>query len=103
MVIIETITVIITTTPRPIGIELVAVQSQILDNAPAGTVIATVQVTMSDGSFFTGTLTSSDPFFAVSGMDIVTARQLTPADDGTHTTIITALQGGGGVAMSLSL
>ncbi len=101
MVIIATITVAITTTPRPIGIELVAIQSQILDNAPAGTVIASAVVTMSDGSMFTGTLTSSDPFFAISELDIVTASALTSADDGTHTTTITAHQGGKSLSVRL--
>ena len=51
---------------------------------------------MSDGSQFAGTLTSSDTsgFFAISGLNIVTARALTSADDGTHSTTITASQGG---------
>jgi hypothetical protein len=75
------------------------------DNAPAGTVLTTATVTMSDGSQFKGTLTSSDTsgFFAISGLNIVTARALTPADDGTHSTTITAFQGGQSVSMELSI
>jgi hypothetical protein len=50
---------------------------------------------MNDGSVFAGTLTTSDTtFFAISGLNITTAHQLTTADDETHTTSITATQGG---------
>ena len=63
------------------------------DNAPAGTVIATVEVTMSrSGSPFTGRLVSSNPLFTFRGMNVVLARALVPKDDGIHNTRITALQ-----------
>jgi hypothetical protein len=80
----------------PVALTLTLANPTVPDNAPAGTVLATVNVTMSqDGSQFTGALTVSDTtgFFALSGMKIVTARALTSADDGTHTTVITASQG----------
>jgi len=90
----------------PVGLTLVLANQAFPDNAPAGTVFATANVTMSqDGSQFSGTLTVSDTtgFFAVSGMKIVTARALTSADDGTHTTEITAHQSGQSVSARLSI
>jgi hypothetical protein len=48
-------------------------------------------VKTSDGSPFTGTLAiAGDSIFAVSGMQVVLARGLTPADDGVHNAMITA-------------
>jgi hypothetical protein len=79
----------------PTAITLSPASPTIPDNAPAGTVIATANVTMSDGSQFQGTLTSSvTDFFAISGLNIVTTRAVTSADDGMHSTVITATQGG---------
>lgn len=90
----EKLTVTVPPPPvQPTEITFTPVALSIQDNAPAGTVIATASVVMSDGSQFTGALTSSDPFFGISGMNIVTARALTAADDGKHTTTITAHQG----------
>ena len=63
------------------------------DNAPAGTVLATVKVTMSrSGAPFTGRLVSSNPLFTFRGTDLVLARAYTPKDLGIHTATITALQ-----------
>ena len=63
------------------------------DDLPAGTVLATVTVTMSPPrAAFSGALVSSDPMFAFQGMHVVLARALTKADDGLHKTRITALQ-----------
>jgi hypothetical protein len=65
----------------------------IRDDLPAGTVIATVTVTMSPpGATFSGALVSSNPMFAFQGTHVVLARALTKADDGPFTTRITALQ-----------
>jgi hypothetical protein len=90
--------------PHPTAISLSPVNTTIADNSPAGTRLATAAVTMSDGSKFTGTLTTSNTdFFAVSGLDIVTARALSAADDGTQTTVITATQGGQSFSMSFSI
>lgn len=86
---------------QPTAITLTPVALSIQDNAPAGTVIATASVVMSDGSQFTGALTSSDPFFAISGMNIVTSRALTVADDGQHNTTITAHQGNQNISARL--
>jgi hypothetical protein len=52
----------------PVAITLSPAAATIADNAPAGSLIATTNVTMSDGSQFAGTLTTSDTnLFAVSG------------------------------------
>ena len=81
--------------PSPTGITLSSRNPTIADNAPAGSLLATATVTMSDGSQFAGTLTTSDTnFFAISGLNIVTARAFKSVDDGTHSTVITASQGG---------
>jgi hypothetical protein len=90
--------------PTPTAITLSPASTTIADNAPAGTLLATATVTMSDGSQFTGTLTTSNTnIFAISGMHIVTARALTPADDGTQSTIITASQGSQALSMEFSI
>ena len=63
------------------------------DDTPAGTMIATVKVTMSrSGAPFTGRLVSSNALFAFRGMNVVLARSLARKDDGIHNTRITALQ-----------
>jgi hypothetical protein len=88
----------------PTTITLSPANPTIPDNTPAGTVIATTNVTMSDGSQFQGTLMSSDTnFFAISGLNIVTARAVTSADDGMHSTVITATQGGQAFSTGFSI
>ncbi len=88
----------------PTAITLSPASATIPDNAPAGTVIATANVTMSDGSQFTGTLTTSNTsFFAISGLNIVTAQALTSANDGTQSTVITAVQGSQALSKEFSV
>ena len=88
----------------PTAITLALASATIPDNAPAGTLIATANVTMSDGSQFAGTLTTSNTsFFAISGMNIVTAQALTSANDGTQSTVITASQGSQSLTKEFSL
>ena len=90
--------------PTPTAITLSPASATIPDNSPAGTVIATAAVTMSDGSQFAGTLTTSNTsFFAISGLNIITARALTSADDGTQSTVITASQGSQSLSMEFSI
>jgi hypothetical protein len=91
--------------PTPTAITLSPASATTPDNAAAGTVLTAATVTMSDGSQFAGTLTSSDTsgFFAISGLNIVTARALTSADDGAHSTTITASQSGQSVSMEFSI
>jgi hypothetical protein len=88
----------------PTAITLSPASPTIPDVTPAGTVIATANVTMSDGSQFQGTLMSSDTnFFAISGLNIVTARAVTSADDGMHSTVITAMQGSQALSTEFSI
>jgi hypothetical protein len=90
--------------PSPTAITLSPASPTIADNMPAGTVLATAHVTMSDGSQFAGKLSTSDTnLFAISGLNIVTARALTSADDGAHSTVITASQGGQSFSMEFSV
>src|SRR5262249_13639724 len=90
--------------PSPTAITLSPASATIPDNAPAGTLIGTANVTMSDGSQFTGKLSTSDTnLFAISGLNIITARALTSTDDGAHSTVITASQGGQSFSMEFSV
>ena len=76
------------------ALALTVLVPKIPDNAPAGTVVATAQVTMAPaGAKFSGALVSSNPLFAGRGTDIVLTRALTAADDAAvvHATI-TAVQ-----------
>jgi hypothetical protein len=95
---------VVNSVATPTGITLSPASATVPDNTPAGTVIATANVTMSDGSLFQGTLTTSDTgFFAISGLNIVTARAVTSGDDGTRSTVITASQGGRALSMEFSI
>jgi hypothetical protein len=88
----------------PTAITLTPASVTIPDNAPAGTLVATANVTMSDGFQFRGTLTTINAnLFAISGMNIVTARALTAADDGAFSTVITASQGGQAFSVEFSV
>jgi hypothetical protein len=65
------------------AITLTPTSVTVADNVPAGTVRAAATATMSDRSQVSGTLTiSNTDFFVISGLDMVTARALTSADDG---------------------
>jgi hypothetical protein len=91
-------------TPTPTAMLLTLASATIPDNASAGTLIATANVTMPDGSQFAGVLTTSDTnFFAISGLNIVTARAFTSADDGAKSTVITATQLGQSFSMEFSV
>ena len=76
------------------GVSLSVVTPQLLDNAPAGTVVATATVTMSPATAqFTGVLVSSNPLFAFNRMNVVLGRALGGAsDDGSQDATITAVQ-----------
>lgn len=75
------------------AVSLSGVTAQLLDNAPAGTVVATATVTMSPAAAqFTGVLVSSNPLYAAQGMKVVLARDLAASDDGTQNATITAVQ-----------
>jgi hypothetical protein len=84
----------VVTSGVPTGITFSPPTPSLLDSSPAGTLIATASVAMSNGPAFSGNLTSSNTnLFAISGLNINTARAITTADSGT-TTSITATQNG---------
>jgi hypothetical protein len=72
------------------------------DNLQAGTVIAAVSVSMSDGSTFVGDL-DAEPASVVriAGNNLVLARDLVPADGGEDTWTVTAEQDGIQVSQDL--
>lgn len=77
----------------PTKVTIIPNRTKTPDNAPAGTILATVKVTMSrPGAPFTGLLVSSNPLFTFRGMSVVLARANTSKDLGIHTVRITALQ-----------
>jgi hypothetical protein len=74
------------------------------DNAPRRHCDCDCQCRCQTALKFAGVLTTSDTnFFAMSGLNIVTARAYTSADDGTYSTVITASQGGQSVSMEFSI
>jgi hypothetical protein len=75
--------------PPPTAITLTPASVTIADNVPTGTPLAAAAVTKSDGAQFSGTLTTSyTDFFAIAGLDIITARALSCGDDRVHATVI---------------
>jgi hypothetical protein len=88
-------TIPVQVTATPTGVMFTPTAASLPDNAASGTVVATVSVSMSDGSAFAGTLAASPAgTVAVSGNKLVLARGLTPADDGSHQWSIAATQNG---------
>jgi len=88
----------------PTAITLTPASMTIADNVPTETPLAAAAVTKSDGALFSGTLTTScTDCFAISRLDIVTARADTSADIGAHATVIAASQSGQSLSMSLSI
>ena len=65
------------------------------DNLTAGTIIAGIDVTMSDGSQFIGDLAAEPAaIVAIAAGNLVLARNLSPADVGPDTWEVTATQDG---------
>jgi hypothetical protein len=63
------------------------------DNAAAGATVAAVTVAMSDGPTFSGSLAASPVgTVTMSGNELVLARGLTSADDGSHQWSVSATQ-----------
>jgi len=73
----------------PISITLSPTFVSAPDSDTSGTLLSTASVTMSDGTPYAGTISSSNALFTTSGMQIRLARDLTPADDGTVSPVIT--------------
>jgi hypothetical protein len=79
----------------PTGVTFTPSAAFLPDNAAAGTTVAAVAVSMSDGSAFSGTLAASPAgTVTISGKNLVLARALTAADDGSHQWTVTAMQSG---------
>ncbi len=76
----------------PAAISFSPTSVSVPDDSTTGTILATVSVTMSDGSPFAGTITSSNSLISVSGMNLILSRDLTPADDGSPAVTISATQ-----------
>lgn len=91
------------TAPSGLVLSLSPLPAQINDDSPAGMVLSTATVTYTDGTVPTSiSLTSSAPtFVAVKGMQLVLARALTAADDGSHNVTIQASDGLGATAAAL--
>jgi hypothetical protein len=70
--------------PFPVSIVLNPASGIITpDNTPGGRVVSTAVVSMNDGSPYQGVLTIAPAtVYAICGLNICTARQLTPGDDG---------------------
>ena len=81
---------------RPTGITLVPSTTSLPDNSVAGTTVAVLSVSMSDGSAFSGTLGASPAdTIAISGNTrLVLARGLGPADVGPNQWMVDATQDG---------
>jgi hypothetical protein len=82
-------------TPTPTGVTFTPTLASLADNAAAGTIVAAVSVTMSNGSAFAGTLAASPAgTVTISGTNLVLARALTSADDGSRQWGVSATQNG---------
>ncbi len=90
------------TEASPVSMTLTPASVTLLDNAPAGTLVTTAQVVTSDGSAFAGPLVlDNTDKFAVKGLQIITARNLSATDDGATILNVTAMQGLGLVQIGL--
>ena len=70
----------------------------VANNSASGTSVTAINVTMSDGSQFAGTLNASpSSLVAISGSQLMLSRAVTPADDGVHTCSVTATENGSSV------
>lgn len=79
------------TTAAPTAITLVPSNTTIVSGTSAGVVVSTAVVTTSDGSPYVGNLSTDRPdLFAISGLNIVTARAIQDSDAGSVVTVITA-------------
>ncbi|MBV8293492.1 MAG: hypothetical protein JOY55_17070 [Mycobacterium sp.] len=88
--------------PTPTGVTFTPTVASLPDNAAAGTMVAAVSVSMSDGSAFTGNLAASPAgIVTMSGNNLVLARALNSADDGSQTWIVTATENGVTVSSSI--
>jgi hypothetical protein len=88
--------------PTPTGVIFTPSAASLQDNAAAGTVVAAVAVSMSDGSTFSGALAASPAgTVTISGKSLVLARALTSADNGSRQWSVAATQNGVTVSGSI--
>ena len=73
--------------PMSISLSLSSV-SNLPDNTAQNITISTANVVMSDGSPFPGQISTNDPQFPPSGLNVVTAAP--PLTDGTHNFVVSA-------------
>ena len=97
-------TIQVQVTATPSGLTFTPIAATLPDNAVAGAAVAAVSVTMSDGSPFSGSLAAS-PVGTVTMSDnqLVLARGLTPADDGSHQWSVSATQNGVTVSATIQV
>src|SRR5262249_23228513 len=100
---IVTVGAVQSTGPTPTGITFDPATASLSDDATASTTVATVSVSMSDGSVFSGALNASPPdTVAISDNKRVgLARALTAADNGSHQWSVAATQNGVKVSGSI--
>src|SRR5208282_5354422 len=90
--------------PAPTGVTFAPSTASLPDNAAAGTMVAAVSVSMSDGSAFAGTLAASPAgTVTISGGKLVLARALTAADNGSPQWSVVAAQNGVTVSGSIQV
>jgi hypothetical protein len=84
----------------PVSVALSPSSSTIPDTSTSGPTLSTASVTMSDASVFSGSLVSSNPgLVAVSGLNLLLAKNLSSSDDGSYNIAISA----GGASATLTL
>jgi hypothetical protein len=90
--------------PTPVSITVTPMSVSLPDNTLSGAQIASVSITTSDGSPFSGTLavTPAD-FLTVMKQSVVLSRDLTPHDDGAREWNISATQNGKSISATLTV
>lgn len=92
----------------PVAITFAPASPIILDNAPNGTLVATISVTMSPVALFTGVLSFAAPFnndgglFTIAGSNLIVAATL-PAGNSTQNITVSATQNGVTMTQSLAI
>ncbi len=88
----------------PVSITVTPPVVSLPDNTLSGAVVASISITTSGGSPFSGTLAITPPgFLMISNQTVVVSRNLTPRDDGTRELTITATQNGKTLSATLTV
>jgi hypothetical protein len=90
--------------PTPVSITVTPMSVSLPDNTLSGAQIASISITTSDGSPFSGTLavTPAD-FLTVAKQSVFLLRDLTPHDDGAREWDISATQNGKSISATLTV